>query len=367
MQLTTEQFLQILEAIGLKQTETAKILGISQAALSNYKRGMLPNKSQSTKILNNFEAYMNHTGSEDAKPAFVEETQVRDTTSGRIVKKDSVASYLIGSVADSRTDEEVVAKTRRAFNITDRITSQMGVNPDAVRALIVSGDAGVGKSYNIINPLMQKRDVTPDMNLQIIKGSTSPYGIYTSLYNARKGGVLIFDDCDAALNDEESLNLFKAALDTTENRIISWRKNASWIYPTFEGGDQGIDDDGRYPDTFEFKGCVIFITNIDFHEKADADTKMSPHFKALISRSMYVDLSLKTTREKILWMSEIFTKHMAPKRGVKEDDAKIVMEFVKTNASRMIDLSLRTMTHVLDVFKSDPAMWKDIVEVTKMR
>ncbi len=366
MQLTPDQFQQILDNIGLKQTETAKILGVSQAALSNYKRGMLPTKNQSTKIINNYEAFMSHTGDETAKPAFIEETQVRDTASGRIVKKDSVASYLVGITDDNRTDAEIVAKTKRAFMITDRITSQMGVSSNAVRALIVSGDAGVGKSFSIINPIARTNETHPDMNLQIVKGSASPYGIYTTLFNAKDGGVIIFDDCDSALLEEESLNLFKAALDTTDKRVISWRKKASWVYPSVDNDDE-MDSEGRYPDSFEFGGSVIFITNVDFHEKATSDTKMSPHFQALISRSMYVDLSLKTNREKILWMKEIFMKHMAPNHGISTDEADTIMKFVTDNASRMIDLSLRLMTHIVDIYKSDNEMWRDIIEVTKMR
>ncbi len=366
MQLTPDQFQLILDNIGLNQTETAKILGISQAALSNYKRGMLPTKNQSTKIVNNYEAFMSHTGDNTTKPAFVEETQVRDTASGRIVKKDSVPSYLVGITDDTRTDAEIISKTKRAFMITDRITSQMGVNKDAVRALIVSGDAGVGKSFSIINPIERRNAEVSGMNLQIIKGSASPYGIYTALFNAKDGGVIIFDDCDSALLDEESLNLFKAALDTTDKRVISWRKKASWVYPSYDDND-AIDSEGRYPDSFEFEGSVIFITNVDFHEKADADTRMSPHFKALISRSMYVDLSLKTPREKILWMQEIFMNHMAPNSGISTEESSNIMQFVKDNSTKMIDLSLRLMTHIVDIYKSDNEMWKDIIEVTKMR
>lgn len=358
-EISSEAFLMIHQELGGKQAETAKILGVSQAAVSNYLRGAPVSKSQATKIVENFEAFKNRDPNE--KPAFVEVNQVRDTSNGRVVNRENVSPWLIGQAQDTRSDADIINETRRRFKIMARMRDAMVQGH--VKAMVVSGAAGVGKSFNIINPLEE----LGEENVTIVKGGVSPAGVYSALYHKRHGGIVVFDDADSSFKDEDALDLFKAALDTTDRRIISWRKKSGWIYSVEEKGDQGVTEDGRYPNTFEFKGGVIFITNSDMHSLAEADTRMSPHYQALISRSMYLDLKIRTVRERILWIEDIYRNHMAPASGIDAAEVDNIMAFVKKNAERMIDLSLRLMTHITQVYKADPNGWVDVIEVMKMK
>ena len=111
---------------------------------------------------------------------------------------------------------------------------------------------------------------------------------------------------------------------------------------------------------------MIFITNIDFQAKIAKQGKMANHFQALISRSLYLDLTMKTVRDRIIRIDDIFSAVMAPQMGLSKAQAKEIMEFVADHADRMIDLSLRLMVHVVDLFHLG-GDWKKMVEITKMR
>jgi hypothetical protein len=103
--------------------------------------------------------------------------------------------------------------------------------------------------------------------------------------------VLVFDDCDSILLDDVALNLLKGALDSGKKRKISWLSESSALRR------EGI------PDSFEFKGSVIFITNLKFDQMKSQ--KLRDHLDALQSRCHYLDLTLDTMRDKILRIKQI--------------------------------------------------------------
>ena len=125
-----------------------------------------------------------------------------------------------------------------------------------VRAMIVSGPAGVGKSYGITSQLQKSsmfENLKGELKWEVVKGATSAIGLYKKLYNySDAGNVLVFDDCDAVLYDDLSLNILKAALDSGKKRIIQWNTES-----------RVLDREG-IPDKFEFEGSVLFVTNVKF-------------------------------------------------------------------------------------------------------
>jgi hypothetical protein len=120
------------------------------------------------------------------------------------------------------------------------------------------------------------------------------------------------------------------------------------------------------PNSFEFKGGAIFITNIKFdHVKSK---KLRDHLEALESRCHYLDLTIDTEREKLLRIEQVVGECGMLDDYKLEDTAKAeVVEFVKTNAKRMRELSLRMVLKVADIRVSMPDNWKAVVEVTCMR
>jgi hypothetical protein len=151
-----------------------------------------------------------------------------------------------------------------------------------------------------------------------------------------------------------SLNILKAALDSGKKRMIHWNTDSRLLK------DQGV------PNSFEFKGGAIFITNIKFdHVKSK---KLKDHLEALESRCHYLDLTIDTQREKLLRIKQVVESCGMLDEYELEDWAKMeVVDFVRDNAARFRELSLRMVLKVADIRVSMPDKWKAVVEVTCMR
>ncbi len=187
------------------------------------------------------------------------------------------------------TDEQILERLGERFEILTEMTK--AVKSGDVRAMIVSGPPGVGKSFGVEEVLSKDGlfDVLGERKprYEIVKGAMSALGLYAKLYEfADAKNVLVFDDCDSVLMDELSLNILKGALDSSKKRVIAWNTDSRLLR------SEGI------PDRFEFKGAAIFITNIKFEHVRSK--KLRDHLDALESRCHYIDLQMDTNREKIL-------------------------------------------------------------------
>ena len=81
-----------------------------------------------------------------------------------------------------------------------------------VRAMIVTGPPGVGKSYGVEKELdkasMMDSIAGRPIKYEVVKGAMTALGLYATLYrHADANHVLVFDDCDSVLMDELSLNI----------------------------------------------------------------------------------------------------------------------------------------------------------------
>jgi predicted AAA+ superfamily ATPase len=258
----------------------------------------------------------------------------------------------------NESDEEILTRLRDRFEILDDMTR--AVKKGDVRAMIVTGPPGVGKSYGV-EKVLSKHDVFADVandsklkKYEVVKGAMSAIGLYSKLYEfSDKKCILVFDDCDSVLLDDLSLNILKAALDTSKRRMIHWNTDSRLLR------SEGV------PNSFEFKGGAIFITNIKFdHVKSK---KLQDHLEALESRCHYLDLTIDTEREKILRIKQIVRDGMLDKYEFEEGAVEQLLDFTMANSKRMRELSLRTIIKLADLRKSFPDRWKAVAEVTCMR
>jgi hypothetical protein len=259
----------------------------------------------------------------------------------------------------NETDEEIMKRLGDRFEILEDMTR--AVKKGDVRAMIVTGPPGVGKSFGV-ERVLSKHDVFADVaqdsklkKYEVVKGAMSALGLYRKLYEySDKKSILVFDDCDSVLLDDLSLNILKAALDSSKKRMIHWNTDA-----------RSLKENG-VPNSFEFKGGAIFISNIKFdHVKSK---KLRDHLEALESRCHYLDLTIDTTREKLLRIKQVVTEHGILDSYALEDNEKLeVVEFINANAERMRELSLRMVLKVADIRVSMPTKWQSVVEVTCMR
>ena len=254
------------------------------------------------------------------------------------------------------SDEEVVERLRKRFQMLEDMTK--ATKKGDVRAMIVSGPPGVGKSFGVEKQLA-KYDTAAMMSGQppkyeMVKGAMSALGLYCKLYSmSDKDNVIVFDDCDSVLLDDLSLNILKAALDSKKVRRISWNTDSHKLR------DEGI------PDSFEFKGSAIFITNIKFDNVKSK--KLRDHLEAIESRCHYMDLTIDTAREKMLRIKQIVKDGMLDEYGFNNEMKEEIVDFVDINRDRLRELSLRTVIKVADLAKAFPNSWADYAENTVMR
>jgi hypothetical protein len=254
------------------------------------------------------------------------------------------------------TDEEIIERTRMRFQILQDMTT--AVKAGDVRAMIVTGPPGVGKSFGV-EEVLAKDDLFDMMGqrkpkYEIVKGAMSAIGLYSKLYKfSESKNILVFDDCDSILLDDIALNILKAALDSSKKRTISWNTDSRILR------SEGI------PDKFEFKGGAIFITNLKFENVRSK--KLQEHLAALESRCHYIDLRMDTDREKVLRIKQIVKDGMLNDYDLADVAKDEVVDFIEENRSTLRELSLRTVLKVADLRKSFPGNWQNMAKVTVMK
>ena len=213
-------------------------------------------------------------------------------------------------------------------------------------SVVVTGPGGLGKSHTVSAALteagftdlstldeLEVGSSVPANSYRVVKGYSTPKGLFRLLYENRNS-VLVFDDCDSVLKDPVSLNLLKGALDSYSRRIISWRADMR-------------DED--LPNVFEFKGRVVFISNI-------SSSNMD---QAIISRSLAVDLTM-TSKQKVERMRFLLDQpeFMPDYTMAHKVDA---MNLIDTVCDKVKDLSLRTLIQVTKIRKNG-GDWKNLAE-----
>ena len=273
---------------------------------------------------------------------------------GKTVKrsKKEHMDYVVRKAEGSTSDAVVAQESRFSINerfgfVSDMVT--MLAN-GAQASVVVTGPGGLGKSFTVNQTLTANgfKDVSTledfavgaviksNKAFRVIKGYSTPKGLYRTLYENRDG-VIVFDDCDSVLKDPVSLNLLKGALDSYSRRIISWRADIK-------------DED--LPTTFEFKGRIVFISNL-------ASTQID---QAIITRSMAVDLSM-TRKQKIERMRHLLNsgEFMPEFDKATKNDA---MSLIDKLQDKVKELSLRTLIQVTKIRKSAGSNWSNLAEYT---
>jgi Cdc6-like AAA superfamily ATPase len=233
------------------------------------------------------------------------------------------------------------------FGFVEKIVGMVatGIQPSTV----ITGQGGLGKTYTVMktlkasglqdyNELIQRLPSGSTIQMSkvyvTVKGYSTPKGLYRTLFE-NQNATIVFDDCDSILKDPVALNLLKGALDSYGKRIISW--NA-----------ESFGKDDELPRSFEFKGRVVFISNMD-QDKID---------QAIRSRSMMIDLSM-TDDQKIDRMAHIAdSEEFMPEYDFKvKADALALIREVKDDAK---EISLRTLISVCKIRAANPVDYKDL-------
>jgi hypothetical protein len=254
----------------------------------------------------------------------------------------------------TESDAEIVERIRERFEMLKDMTK--AVKKGSVRAMIVSGPPGVGKSHGVeevLDRYATMESLGGTKQHEVIKGATSALGLYCKLYKmADKGKVVVFDDCDSIFADELSLNILKAALDSKKNRTIHWNTDS------FKLRNEGV------PDSFKFEASAIFITNLKFDK---VKGKLREHLEALESRCHYMDLTIDSDKDKMLRIKQVTDDGMLDAYDLDDEVKEEIMDFIDINKGKLRELSLRTVLKVADLAKAFPDKWEAMAENTVMR
>ena len=269
-------------------------------------------------------------------------------------KEETVKTPVI--VKEEKSDEERIKEIAERFEILDEMTQ--GSIDGVVRGMIVTGPPGIGKSFGVEKVIEKNSmfDKLADKPLKYgtEKGAASAIGLYQLLYRyADPGSVLVLDDCDSILWDEVSLNLLKAALDSSAKRMISWNTESSALRR------EGV------PEKFEFCGSVVFITNLKFDNVKKG--KLKDHLEAILSRCHYLDLTLDTMHDKLLRVKQIVGDGMLKKYNFSKDEEVGLINYMEENKEKLREMSLRMVNKIADLKKMAPERWMRLAESTCMK
>jgi hypothetical protein len=270
-----------------------------------------------------------------------------------------VTQFVTQAVKPVETDDEAMNRIATRFAILDEMAK--ATTNGGIRAMIVSGPPGVGKSFGVEQQLekasMFDRLAGKTLKYEVVKGAMTALGLYATLFkHSDKNHVLVFDDCDSVLMDDLSLNILKAALDSGKRRRIYWNSDSSMLRR------EGI------PDAFDFNGSCIFITNIKFENLRSK--KLQDHLEALQSRCHFLDLTIDTERDKLLRIKQVHRDTeggLFRDYGFEFDEGDQVLQFMWDNKARLRELSMRMALKVADLVKISPANWRALAESTVMK
>lgn len=274
------------------------------------------------------------------------------------VMADKETVVTVGTVAAPNTDYDINQRFEFMGDLLDMVISK------TAKSVIISGPGGLGKSFEVIRalkrnnlvdcrtlqPTIEDLDVSDDEaeleakiervidsprgDYTVVKGHSSAASLYRILYE-NKDRIVIFDDCDGVLKDGTALNLLKAALDSYEERWISW-----WAERSF--GDSDL------PRSFKFTGSVIFVTNKDIDVLDEA----------LRTRAFKVDLSM-TKQERLDRMAAVLTDVMP---DVDMDPKREALDFLSTHRDVTDDINFRTLMNLITVRVGSKRDWKALAK-----
>lgn len=295
-----------------------------------------------------------------AFPGFPENIRVSvdDMLSYEFVSGSEFASHAPAVAAPivQETDEEIITRIRERFDILKDMTD--AASRGDVRAMIVAGPPGVGKSYDVearlarVN-LMAKLGQTEKDKCEFVKGTCTPIALYKKLYEHRgRKHVVVFDDTDSILFDQDCLNMLKAALDTSKTRKINWL------------AESRVLREEDIPNSFNFEGSIIFITNLKL---GSVRGKIKDHVEALFSRCHYLDLTMDNDREKLLRIKQVANdSNLFEENDLTQEQGEEVISFIEENQHRLRELSIRTLVKCAEL-RNVSDNWKRVAQLTILK
>lgn len=276
-------------------------------------------------------------------------------------KEDAFAGKLLDRINDTIEKPDFKKEMKDPNTLFGHMRSLVQVlSRGKVKSLLIYGGPGIGKTF-VVTKTLQEEGTT----YNVVKGKITTASLYQTLYMHREGGVLLFDDTDSVWGDQEAANILKAALDSYDQRMISWysgrtvnisKSSDSDKEEFYKKLDKMIEDDPsnskiKYPSEFEYKGQIIFISNLP-REKFD---------EAVLNRSVKIDMTL--TQDQLFDRMENILHHL----GSQEVDIEAkheILQFIKGSVKKgdIQTASMRTYVAAESLYLSGVPNWRDLLD-----
>lgn len=255
----------------------------------------------------------------------------------------------------TETDEEISIRIADTYESMEALVSSVASN--TVNSLIIAGAAGIGKSHTV-NKVLSEVNHGSEYNFTVHKGYLRATHLFRMLWENRHSGMtIVIDDCDAIFSDETALNILKAALELKPVRRIGWGSEKEFI-----------DEDGEtIPRYFDYEGAIIFLTNLPIRELIASGNKNAPHLSALESRSLVLDMKIKTRREYLIKIKQTVNAGMLRNKGFSKVEETQIMDYIEQHKESFTELSLRMVEKVSALFKANPSNWQKLVQAVCMK
>ncbi len=265
------------------------------------------------------------------------------------------AKLVLDMMGGKKAKAEKPVKPETKADINARITERFkhlgsytkGALGGKIRALFIQGPPGLGKSFET-ERMLAEYDPS-GINTTIRKGKITAAALIKDLWDHREAGqILVFDDCDSVFGDDVSLNLLKAATDSTKRRRVSYVTDGA---PKISEKDASIIES-----SFNFDGTIIFITNLDFDDMIDSGSRLAPHLQAIKDRAHYVTLGMKTRMDYMVRVEQIADQGLF--HGRDKGVQKAVLGFMWKNIENLDAINARMAGKLADLAESFGDSWE---------
>jgi hypothetical protein len=234
----------------------------------------------------------------------------------------------------------------------------------AINGLLVSGDAGTGKTFNVKKALA---DLGVTGNVEYIKGGkVTAASLYVKLFlNKAKHRIVVLDDVDIIHHSAKNqiIPMILGACDLGHTREVSWETAKA----------NSLMEEAGCPMNFQFNGTLIWITNDTIDDIAKACKQWK---NALLSR-FNVSRCYFTDEQKYM-----YTTHLCENVGMlngncvdhKMEDGtpgypqKIIdqcIDYIYENYRQLVEITPRIALRICDTMyynRNNPAMCKNILQ-----
>jgi len=212
----------------------------------------------------------------------------------------------------------------------------------AINGLLVSGDAGTGKTFTVKKALV---DLGLHKNVEYIKGGKiTAASLYVKLWlNKSKHRILILDDVDIIHHSEKNkiIPMILGACDLGHDRDVSWET----------AKPNALMDEVGAPMNFKFHGTLIWITNdtIDDIEKACKQWKHALLSRFNVAKCYFNDEQKLMYTYHLIENFDMLGKGCVDhKGGYPQEVIEDTLDYISSNYRRLVEVTPRIALRIAD-------------------